>query len=71
MNKDLPSRLRASTPEMFGAASAHCNDVEAVHLAAVEIERLRAELEDACKVLDHYDLPEHALHYRRRLRANA
>ncbi len=29
--------------------------------------RLRAEFEDACKVFDHYDLPEHALHYRRRL----
>jgi hypothetical protein len=32
-----------------------------------EIERLRAQIEDACKVFDHYDLPEHAFHYRRRL----
>jgi hypothetical protein len=34
-----------------------------------ENERLRAEIEDACKVLEHYDLPEHAFHYRRRLTA--
>lgn len=30
-----------------------------------EITRLRALFEDACKVFDHYDLPEHAMHYRR------
>lgn len=30
-----------------------------------EIERLRALLENACEVFDHYDLPEHAFHYRR------
>jgi hypothetical protein len=28
---------------------------------------LRMALEDACRVFDHYDLPEHALHYRRML----
>jgi hypothetical protein len=31
-----------------------------------ELKRLRDALEDACKVFDHYDLPEHAFHYRRR-----
>lgn len=30
-----------------------------------ENERLRALIEDACNVFTHYDLPEHALHYRR------
>jgi hypothetical protein len=33
----------------------------------VEVERLRGLLLDACKVFDHYDLPEHSLHYRRKL----
>lgn len=33
-----------------------------------EIERLRAMIEDACKVFDHYDLPEHAFHYRREIK---
>jgi hypothetical protein len=32
-----------------------------------EIERLRNMVEDACRVFEHYDLPEHALHYRREL----
>ena len=32
-----------------------------------EIERLRTMILDACQVFDHYDLPEHALHYRRAL----
>ena len=30
-----------------------------------EAERLKALLLDACEVFDHYDLPEHAFHYRR------
>jgi hypothetical protein len=30
-----------------------------------EVERLRAMILDACKVFEHYDLPEHAFHYRR------
>lgn len=64
---DLPTRLRASVPKMVGAASAQCTDVEAVHLAADEIERLLALIEDGCKVFEHYDLPEHAFHYRRAL----
>jgi len=42
---DLPKRLRASVPKMVGAASAQCNDVEAVWLAADEIERLTAEID--------------------------
>ena len=33
--------------------------------AADEIERLRAIILDACQVLEHYDLPEHAFHYQR------
>lgn len=32
-----------------------------------EIERLRAIVSDACEVLKHYDLPEHAFHYQRAL----
>jgi regulator of replication initiation timing len=32
-----------------------------------ENERLRALLLDACGIFDHYDLPEHALHYRRKI----
>jgi organic radical activating enzyme len=32
-----------------------------------EIERLRGLLDDACVVFDHYELPEHALHFRRAL----
>jgi hypothetical protein len=40
---DLPRRLRASVPKIVGVAAAHCNDVEAVHLAADELERLAAE----------------------------
>lgn len=36
-----------------------------VSRAADEIEGLQAQIEDACKVFEHYDLPEHALHYRR------
>jgi uncharacterized small protein (DUF1192 family) len=32
-----------------------------------EIERLRALILDACDVLEHYDLAEHAFHYRREL----
>jgi hypothetical protein len=35
--------------------------------AAEEIERLQALILDACAVFEHYDLPEHALHYRRAL----
>jgi hypothetical protein len=52
---DLPSRLRASVPKMIGAASAQCNDVEAVHLAADEIERLRAALKKICQHADEND----------------
>jgi hypothetical protein len=32
-----------------------------------EIERLRAVILDGCQVFEHYDLPEHAFHYRRQL----
>lgn len=32
-----------------------------------EIKWLQAQIEDACQVFDHYDLPEHAFHYRREL----
>jgi hypothetical protein len=33
--------------------------------AAGEIERLRNQIKDACKVFDRYELHEHAFHYRR------
>lgn len=36
-----------------------------------EIKRLRAIVGDACEVLRHYDLPEHAFHYERVLRGEA
>jgi hypothetical protein len=39
--------------------------------AAAEIARLRSMIEDACKAFDHYDLPEHAFHYRRQLNARS
>ena len=39
--------------------------------AADEIGRLRAIVEDACEVLKHYDLPEHAFHYQRVLKNEA
>lgn len=32
-----------------------------------EIKRLHDMVLDACKVFEHYDLPEHAFHYRRAL----
>lgn len=35
--------------------------------AVAEAARLRAMILDACEVFDHYDLPEHAFHYRREL----
>ena len=31
------------------------------------IKELEDLIEDACKVFEHYDLPEHAFHYRREL----
>lgn len=40
---------------------------QTIRAARGEIEQLRALVEDACKVFDHYDLPEHAFHYRRKL----
>lgn len=33
--------------------------------ALAENARLRALIADACVVFEHYDLPEHAFHYRR------
>lgn len=41
------------------------HDREAAAWAVNEIERLRAIVNDACEVLRHYDLPEHAFHYER------
>lgn len=46
--------------EVYGLNRA-CRD------AADEIERLTALILDACDVFSHYDLPEHAFHYRRAL----
>jgi hypothetical protein len=48
-------------------AGLHPGNRELYESAAHEIERLRALLLDACGVFDHYDLPEHALHYRRKI----
>lgn len=39
--------------------------------ALKEVERLKALILDGCKVFEHYDLPEHALHYRRALERGA
>lgn len=35
--------------------------------AADEIDRLTKLIHDGCVVFEHYDLPEHAFHYRREL----
>lgn len=45
-------------------AAAATHQARADSLAA-ENERLRAMILDACQVFERYDLPEHALHYRR------
>ncbi len=39
--------------------------------AEEEIKSLLAMIEDACEVFIHYDLPEHAFHYRRLLKRAA
>lgn len=51
----LTERLRASVPKMTGTASAHCSDVEAVYLAADEIERLHAAVWAAIPWLDELE----------------
>jgi hypothetical protein len=56
MTQDIVERLRNG---LRYEAPALCME------AADEIERLRAAIEDGCKVFEHYDLPEHAFHYRR------
>lgn len=57
----FPNELRDAASQLHGFPyTKNC-----LERAAVEIERLNALMLDACKVLDHYDLPEHALHYRR------
>jgi len=45
------------------AAKANRN-ADIVDRLEAENERLRTLLLDACNVFDHYDLPEHAFHYR-------
>jgi len=42
-----------------------CEEQREVDRLRAEIERLRAIVLDACEVLNHYGLPEHAFHYRR------
>ena len=44
---------------------AEYDDLKILLEAADEIERLRALILDGCEVFEHYDLPEHAFHYRR------
>jgi hypothetical protein len=56
--------LRAELERLRDVNNRLANDVEEEH---VEVERLRALVLDACEVLVHYDLPEHAFHYRRAL----
>jgi len=50
-------------------------DMETLHNSLnkceADNERLMAMVEDACKVLDHYDLSEHAWHYRNELATKA
>ena len=62
---DIVERLRLSVTK------GHEPTDEDAIAAAAEIEWLREQIEDACKVFDHYDLPEHALHYRRLLERRA
>jgi hypothetical protein len=62
----LIERLRA------GPRGRHDPEIHGIMLAAAaEIERLQGLLDDACVVFDHYELPEHALHYRRALAREA
>jgi hypothetical protein len=49
---------------MTSAAKANRN-AEIVDRLEAENARLHALVLDACKVFEHYDLPEHAFHYRR------
>lgn len=60
---DIAKELR----DMHAMAANSCDPQfnRAILKAAAEIERLRAIVEDACEVLRHYDLPEHAFHYQR------
>lgn len=64
---DIVERLRTtSTARTYDSVGRAYDYPE--HLpkeAADEIDRLRALVLDACKVFDHYDLPEQAFHYRR------
>lgn len=59
METDI-DRLLALSKKLRSSKDSHL-----VEYAAGEIERLRRQVLDACKVFDHYDLPEHAFHYRR------
>lgn len=59
---DFPRELRCDAVML---AKSHPYTADMLGRAAVEIERLHTLISDACKVLDHYDLPEHAFHYRR------
>jgi hypothetical protein len=62
MSADLVARLREDAGNWCERTGV---TVELEREAADEIERLRAAIEDGCKVFEHYDLPEHAFHYRR------
>lgn len=58
-------RSHGDGPETYTAGSKQFGGDVIVLL--IEYERLRALIEDGCKVFEHYDLPEHAFHYRRAL----
>jgi hypothetical protein len=66
---DLVSELREMADHLWDVEHRINVDDDAKTLTAAgdEIERLNALVLDACKVFDHYDLPEHAFHYRRAL----
>ena len=61
-NMTLLERLKYHHETGDGNAHITCGE------AMAEIERLRAIIDDACEVLRHYDLPEHAFHYEQLLK---
>ena len=64
---DAIERLRAHNTVLCDNQHDHVRYCTKIHDLEAEIERLRALILDGCAVFEHYDLPEHALHYRRAL----
>jgi hypothetical protein len=68
--QDIWARLDAKDAEIERLRTQLVTDINAeteIDRLETEIERLRALILDACDVFAHYDLPEHAFHYRREL----